>query len=1141
MLGLNRAPFNRRYPMQISSNFSFLRHQDDRLARLGALAERYFFDDAPGALIKLRQLGEFIAKDVAARHALLPSQSVSFDQVLQALKLRSVLPRQIADLFYHVKRVGNEAAHENRGTTKDVLLALKMAWAIAIWFHRSYGGAPGFNPGPFVPPTAPVDATVALKAELEELRRRAAASADAEAKALLAFQDAEAAQSKASADAAEQQRQREFWERYAAETEAGLRQTEAALKSAQAAAQSIPAPQLDQLAQLAGRQAEKIELDEGTTRVLIDEQLRAAGWMVDSTLLRHASGTRPQPGQMIAIAEWPTASGPVDYALFVEGRCVGIIEAKRGLKDVPGRLGQAKRYARDIRLTPDEALAAGPWEHGLDRFHVPFLFVTNGRPFVKQLATKSGIWFWDARPGGGEARALSEWLSPRDLMERLEQVTDDPCGTAERELGVTGLRPYQQDAILTVEAAVARGQRDILLAMATGTGKTRLAIAMMYDLLRRKRFRRILFLVDRNALGRQTLDAMSTTDTAGFLKFDQVFPVADLARKFPEATDRVQVATVQAMIRRVFDHPNGERPTPGTYDLIIVDEAHRGYTLDAELREDDLGFRDLDDYLSAYRRVLDYFDATRIALTATPALHTREIFGPPVFRYGYRQAVIDGYLIDHRPPRRITTALSQTGISFERGDDVRIIDPRTNMADLFNLEDQVDFEVAEFNKKVHTRAFNRAVADAIARECPPSERGKTLLFATRDDHADILAEELRAALAEEYGPQPHDLVEKITGSIDRPLDRIKAFKNDPRPKYVVTVDLLTTGIDVPSISNLVFVRRVNSRILYDQMIGRATRRCDEIGKEYFRIFDAVDIYANLQEVSDMRPVVVDPALTFATLLGDLDRAISDEDRDFVRDQIVVKLRQRLKHVDAERRAVLEVVLGPIEDLPDRLKTAPAHETAELFRSHPSLAAVLDAGRPAGRGDGIYISEHEDELVSVEDDYGGRPSPGDYIESFETFVRTNMNATPALVAATQRPRELTRKELKELAVLLDTQGFSEATLRQAYGRARNADIAAHLIGFVRQAAIGDPLVPYATRVRNGVQQIITGRPWTAKQKQWLNRIGRALESQPVGDPELLADPLFAQAGGFETIDREFDHALGDVLKDLNAAIWENRVA
>jgi len=708
-------------------------------------------------------------------------------------------------------------------------------------------------------------------------------------------------------------------------------------------------------------------------------------------------------------------------------------------------------------------------------------------------------------------------------------------------LGVTGLRPYQEQAIEAVQSAIATGQQNILLAMATGTGKTRLAIALMYELLRRKRFRRILFLVDRNALGRQTLDAMSTTDTSGFLKFDQVFPVADLAKKFPEATDRVQVATVQALIRRIFEDPDAVRPTPGTYDLIIVDEAHRGYTLDAEPREDDLGFRNLDDYLSAYRRVLDYFDATRIALTATPALHTREIFGHPVFRYGYRQAVIDGYLIDHRPPRRITTALSQTGITFEPGEEVNIVDPRTGQIDLFNLEDQVDFEVAEFNKKVYTRAFNRAVADAIARECPPVERGKTLLFAARDDHADILVDELRAALNHEYGPQPHDLVEKITGSVDQPLDRIKAFKNDPRPKYVVTVDLLTTGIDVPAITNLVFVRRVNSRILYDQMIGRATRRCDEIGKEFFRIFDAVDIYANLQEVTDMRPVVVDPGLSFVTLVGDLERATTDEDRAFVRDQIVVKLRQRIKHIDANERETLETVLGPLTDLADRLKSAAPLETVALFRQHPLLASVLDAANPTRKRDGMYISEHADEIISVEDDYGGKASPADYIESFERFVRDNMNAAPALIAATQKPRELTRKELKALAVLLDENGFSEASLRQAYGRARNADIAAHIIGFVRQAALGDPLVPYETRVQNGVQQIISSRNWTANQRKWLERIGRALKAQPVGDPEILADPLFAQAGGFETVDREFDHGLGDVLKDLNSAIWDHHVA
>jgi type I restriction enzyme R subunit len=153
----------------------------------------------------------------------------------------------------------------------------------------------------------------------------------------------------------------------------------------------------------------------------------------------------------------------------------------------------------------------------------------------------------------------------------------------------------------------------------------------------------------------------------------------------------------------------------------------------------------------------------------------------------------------------------------------------------------------------------------------------------------------------------------------------------------------------------------------------------------------------------------------------------------------------------------------------------------------------------------------------------------------------MNAVPALIAATQRPRDLTRAELKEIALLLDAEGYSEAHLRRAYGTARNADIAAHIIGFVRQAALGDPLVPYETRVENGVQAILASRDWTQGQRRWLQRIGRALKDQPVGDPALLSDPLFAQNGGFPVIDREFDHKLGEVLMDLNAAIWDSGAA
>lgn len=268
--------------MGVSSNFDFLATQDERLARLGALAERYFFDDAPSALIKLRQLGEFLAKEVAARHGLLPSHAATFDEVLRTVKIRAVLPTEVADLLFHLKRVGNAAVHENVGSTADALAALKIARSAAVWFHQSYGGRPNYKPSPFVPPTPPVDATGALKAEVEELRGLVRVSSDEAAKALLAYRDAEDARLKAISEAEAHRQDKEFWERYAAETEAGLRKTETALKAAQAAAEVTPTQQLDLLAQLANRQAQQVELDEATTRLLIDDQLRAAGWMVDS-------------------------------------------------------------------------------------------------------------------------------------------------------------------------------------------------------------------------------------------------------------------------------------------------------------------------------------------------------------------------------------------------------------------------------------------------------------------------------------------------------------------------------------------------------------------------------------------------------------------------------------------------------------------------------------------------------------------------------------------------------------------------------------------------------------------------------------------------------------------------------------------
>jgi type I restriction enzyme R subunit len=1124
----------------VESNFKHLEDIEPQLARLGELAERLFHADAPSSIGKTRSFAELLGKEVAARAGIEVATRSTFDDVLRILRDDGVLPRDAGELFHFIRRVGNAAVHENAGSAGDALTALKSAWQLSTWFRRGFLGEPKFQPGPFQPPHPPVDATVELRAEIEKLRETVRKSESTSDRAQREAREADTARATAEERANREAADRAAAEELLAEVNAAHRRTELRIAELQQAAARAPAVKLATFVTAAGQAAEAIEIDEADTRRLIDARLREAGWTADSDAIRYSIGSRPSLADAVAIAEWPTDNGPVDYALFLKGRCVGVIEAKRKSKDVPAVLEQAKRYARDIKLQLDELFPGAPYQHGAEKpYRVPLAFATNGRAFVKQLATKSGIWIWDTRKATHRPSALPEWFSPRDIEERLQQDAEAAEALVAETFSYSGLRPYQQDAVRAVEAAMDAGQKDILVAMATGTGKTRTCIVLMYRLLKHKVFRRVLFLVDRNALGEQTLQALDNTELEGLLKFASTYNVADLDKKLPDKEDRVHVATVQSMVKRILrPDENAGRPSPGMYDLIIVDEAHRGYVLDAEMREGDIAFRNLEDFLSQYRRVLDYFDATRVALTATPALHTTEIFGRPVYSYGYRQAVVDGFLIDHQPPRRITTALSKAGIHFEGGAEVQIIDPKSGQIDLFTTPDVVDFEVQEFNKKVYTVAFNRIVAEVIATEVPPDKPGKTLLFAARNDHADILVEELRTALENAYGAQPHNIVQKITGSVDDPGDKIRRFRNDPHPKYAVTVDLLTTGVDIPEICTLVFVRRVNSRILYDQMIGRATRRADHIGKEVFRIFDAVDIYANLQSVTDMRPVIVDPTITLSGLIQDLGRAEDPEDRAFVRDQIVVKVRQLLRHVSAEAAmTIADMTEIPPDKLTAKLQTMSPAEIVKLFTAKPRLAGVLDGLRPIRKDDpGIFISEHEDALISVDDVFEGVSSPEDYITAFERFVRENVNLVPALAAATQRPRELTRKDLKTLAAVLDEKGYSEAKLRRAYGRARNADIAAHIIGFVRQAALGDPLVPYATRVDNALARMKAAKPWTPKQRQWLDRIGRALNEQPVGDASILDEPAFASKGGFETVDRDFDHGLGPLLHDFNEAIW-----
>ena len=343
-----------------SANFDFLAQHDVQLVRLGALAERYFRDDPNTCLIKLRQFGEVLAQLVAAKAGLYRSADEAQSDLLRRLNLERVTPREVGDLFHQLRTTGNRATHDLAGSQSEALTALKVARQLGIWFHRTFGEALGFKAGPFVPPPDPTAATEALHAELTRLRDELSATKTAAERAWGEAEEHQRSRLSAEERAQKEQEERAVWEQLAAEADAARVALTAELAEIQAAASTAPAA-MQLLVEQATEAAKSIDLDEMATRAIIDQQLRDSGWEADSQTLRYALGTRPVKNRCMAIAEWPTKSGPADYALFIDTQCVGLVEAKRKRKNVSSAIDQAERYSKGFTPTGDVSAPGGPW------------------------------------------------------------------------------------------------------------------------------------------------------------------------------------------------------------------------------------------------------------------------------------------------------------------------------------------------------------------------------------------------------------------------------------------------------------------------------------------------------------------------------------------------------------------------------------------------------------------------------------------------------------------------------------------------------------------------------------------------------------------------------------------------------------
>ena len=1085
----------------MSNNFGFLQNDFPVLAQFGQKAEAYLYSDSNSCLMKLGMIGETIVNLMFTYDRIaLPFENTAVNRITTLFR-EGLLTQDLVDILHALRKTRNKAVHDNYSSISDGKTLLQMAHGLCEWFMQTYGDW-NYQNQPFVMPVEEALAPVADKEKEQEAEEKLT-------------------------------------------------------KEAEATAAAAPVVAVSERKKQANRAASQRQKSEAETRYMIDEQLRQVGWEANTEEIRYSKGSRPVKGHNMAIAEWPTDSsvgkkGYADYALFIGLQLVAIIEAKAEHKDIPSVLDyQGKDYPRNIRAE-DAKYQIGTW----DEYKVPFTFATNGRPYLEQYKTKSGIWFLDLRQADNVPKALHGWISPDGIMEMLEkdiqagnQALQDLSYDLLRDKDGLNLRDYQVKAIQAAEKAVMEGKRTALLAMATGTGKTRTVLGMIYRFLATNRFRRILFLVDRTALGEQAHDVFKEVKLEDLMTLDEIYNIKGLEDKAIEKETRIQVATVQGMVKRILYTEEGDsKPSVTDFDLIIIDEAHRGYILDKEMDDAELLYRDQRDYQSKYRSVVEYFDAVKIALTATPALHTTEIFGQPVFKYTYREAVIEGYLVDHDAPHRYETKLSSEGIHYVPGQTVTIFDPVTGeITNSELLEDELNFDVEQFNRQVITRSFNETVLEEISRSIDPENpkgSGKTLIFAVNDDHADMIVDILKNIYAE-TGVDGNAIM-KITGKAGggdpkKIQEAIKRFKNEDYPSVVVTVDLLTTGIDVPEINTLVFMRRIKSRILFEQMLGRATRLCPKIKKTHFEIHDPVGVYDSLEPVNTMKPVVANPTATFGQLLEGLKTVEDEKQVENQINQIIAKLQRKKRNLDSttlEHFASMTGGMTPEQFIAD-IKQRPVADARNHLLANEDLFALLQAHKPNG-GKPVVISNEEDELISHTRGYGKNDQrPEDYLDAFSQYVTTNMNEIAALKIICTRPKDLTRASLKNLKLALDREGFTTQQLNTAISELTNEEMAADIISLIRRYAIGSALISHEARIHRAVDKLKKAHKFTKQELSWISRMEKYLMEESVLNVGVFdEDSRFKSNGGFAKINKVFANKLESIVLELNEYLYDD---
>lgn len=883
------------------------------------------------------------------------------------------------------------------------------------------------------------------------------------------------------------------------------------------------------------------ESEWATRKGRIDPRLDSAGWRRSK-----APSTKPSRSE-----EHETENGPADYVLWLDQKIVAVVEAKKLTVGPQNVLTQADRYARGITDSP----------FNFGGLRAPFLYATNGEV----------TWFHDVRHPLNRSRKVAQFHTPNALAELLGRDFDADC---QKLVAIPHdhprLRPYQKEANAAVEKAIADRKRNLLVAMATGTGKTYTCVNQIYRLMKSGVARRVLFLVDRRALAAQAVRAFSSFEVEPGKKFDQVYEVyssrfqtedfGEEERFDPKVLPQgyltdpkpghafVYVCTIQRMAinllgrQAIFglgdehieaDAERLEIPIHA-FDAIIADECHRGYTSQE---------------ISTWRDTLDHFDAIKVGLTATPASHTTAYFTHKVFTYSYEQAVRDGHLVDYDVVT-VRSDVRMNGLFLHEGESVEKIDPQTGLSQMDTLEDERHFDTSELESKVTAPQSNRLILAELQKHAQEHERRtgrfpKTLIFAANDlghtSHADQLVD-----LARDLFGRGDAFVQKITGRVDRPLQKIREFRNRPAPGIVVTVDLLTTGVDIPDLEFIVFLRPVRSRILFEQMLGRGTRKGEhQPNKDHFTVFDCFDgtLLAYFSKTTGI--TAEEPTQPTRQITEIIEDVWANKDRDYNVGCLVKRLQRIDKSMSGEAREMFAAFVAEgdlarfARELPKTLR-GNFTDAMGLLRNKDFQTLLVSYPRP----DRTFVrapsaTDTVTSTVVFRDFEGNEYKPEDYLAAFTNFVRQNEDHIEAVRILLDKPAGWSPQALTELREKLSRSRyrFTPDNLQRAH-EVRYGKALVDIVSMVKHAADEQqPLLTAQERVERAFAKVTAGIQFTAEQQRWIDRIRehmRANLSIDREDFDLI--PIFSDFGGLPVVSRAFAAEwLDRLIRDLNSAI------